>query len=87
MDYSVLMDVQGKSFEKMLQESAGGSRLSLEIKLAELATSDLLIRVRISDLDTGGGLAASLTDFIHDAKKTARGLQRLTSKIGGAVDK
>lgn len=86
-DYLTLMNMQSKSFEILLQESAGGSRLSLEIKMAEMATSDLLARVRVSNLSTRGGLAASLSGFISDAKKTARGLQRLSSKIGGAVDK
>ncbi|KAF9000668.1 hypothetical protein BDQ17DRAFT_1359325 [Cyathus striatus] len=35
------MDVQSKTFEQLLDESTGGSGLSLEIKKAEMATSDL----------------------------------------------
>ena len=86
-DYSMLVNIQSKTFEQMVQESAGGSRLSLEIKLAETATADLLARVRASDLSTRGALVTSLSGFINDAKKTSQGLQRLASKIGGAVDK
>ena len=86
-DYSTLMDVQSKSFEQLLEDSAGGSGLSLEIKQAEMATSDLLARVHVSDLKAKDSLASSLSEFIDDAKKTARGLEKLTSKVGGAVDK
>lgn len=86
-DYSTLMDVQSKSFEQLLEDSAGGSGLSLEIKQAEMATSDLLARVHVSDLKARNSLASTLSEFIDDAKKTSRGLQKLTSKVGGAVDK
>lgn len=86
-DYSTLMNVQSKSFEQLLEDSAGGSGLSLEIKKAEMATSDLLARVHISDLKARDSITSSLSEFVDDAKKTARGLQKLTSKVGGAVDK
>ena len=75
------------AFEQLLEDSAGGSGLSLEIKQAEMATSDLLARVHVSDLKAKDSLASSLSEFIDDAKKTARSLQKLTSKVGGAVDK
>lgn len=86
-DYSTLMNIQSKSFEQLLDESAGGSGLSLEIKKAEMATTDLMARVRVSDLNARESLARSLSEFVLDAKKTGRGLQKLTSKVGGAVDK
>ncbi|KAF9565340.1 hypothetical protein CPC08DRAFT_741049 [Agrocybe pediades] len=85
-DYPSLMDQQSKTFEQLMGDTVGGSALSLEIKHAEMATTDLVTLVRISDLKAKDSLASSLTSFVDDAKKTGRGLQKLTSKIGGAVD-
>ena len=86
-DYPKLVEVQSKTFEELLTESVGGSTLSLEIKKAEMATSDLVTRVRISDLKAKDTLVTSLGEFLDDAKKTGEGLHKLTSKIRGAVDR
>jgi hypothetical protein len=86
-DYPKLVEVQSKTFEHLLEESVGGPALSLEIKKAEMATSDLVTRVRISNLKAKDTLAQSLGDFLEDARKTGRGLHKLTSKVGGAVDR
>lgn len=86
-DYSRLVDVQSRTFGQLLEESLGGSSLSLEIKQAEMATTDLVTLVRVSNLKSRDMLAESLVEFVDHAKKTGRGLQKLTSKIGGAVDK
>jgi len=85
-DYSKLVDVQSVTFEQLLDESAGGSSLALEIKKAELATSDLVTLVRVSDLKSRNMLAESVKYFVIDARKAGRGLQKLNSKVGGAVD-
>lgn len=85
-DYSLLMNVQSKSFDHLLQELAGGAGLSLEIKKAEMATSDLVARVRLSELSARDSIARVLSEFVIGAKKTGRDLQRLTSKVGGSVD-
>lgn len=86
-DYPKLVDVQSATFEQLLDESVGGSGLSLEIKKAEMATSDLATLVRVSDLKSRDILAESLVKFVDDAKTTGRGLQKLSSKVGGAVDR
>lgn len=86
-DYPKLVDVQSKTFGQLMDEVVGGSALSLEIKKAEMATTDLVALVRISNLKARDTLASSLTGFVEDAKKTGRGLQKLTSKVGGAVDR
>lgn len=65
----------------------GGSGLSLEIKKAEMATIDLGTLVRVSDLKSRDLIAESLGEFVEDAKNTGRGLQKLSSKVGGAVDR
>jgi len=86
-DYPKLVEVQSGTFEHLLEELVGGSALSLEIKKAEMATSDLVTRVRISDLKAKDTLAESLVEFLEDARRTGRGLHKLTSKVGGAVDR
>jgi len=83
----MLLKIQGSSFETLLHESIGGSALAMEVKKAEMATRDLGSRVRVSDLRTKDLLARTLDDFVRDAKKTGRGLQSLTSKIYGSVDR
>ncbi|KAF9466636.1 hypothetical protein BDZ94DRAFT_1295755 [Collybia nuda] len=86
-DYPKLIDVQTTTFEHLLDESVGNSGLSLEIKRAEMATTDLVTLVRVSDLHSRDTLGDALVEFIGDTKTTGRNLQKLTSRIGGAVDK
>ncbi|KAF8628022.1 hypothetical protein AX15_004139 [Amanita polypyramis BW_CC] len=81
-----LIQVQTKTFDQLLDESAGGSSLSLEVKKAEMATADLVTLVRHSDLRTRDILASSLKEFVEDARKTGRGLQKMSAKVAGAVD-
>lgn len=85
-DYPKLVDVQSATLEQLLDESVGGSGLALEIKKAEMATADLSTMVRVSNLKSRDLIAESLTEFVEHAKKTGRGLQKLSSKVGGAVD-
>ncbi|KAF5355251.1 hypothetical protein D9758_006022 [Tetrapyrgos nigripes] len=84
-DYPKLIDAQ-TSFEQLLDNSAGGSGLALNIKKAEMATKDLVVLVRDSKLTSKNLLADSLINFVEDARQTGRGLQRLGSKTAGAVD-
>lgn len=86
-DYPGLVNVQSATFEQLLDESVGGSGLSLEMKKAEMATSDLVTLVRVSELKTKDVLAETLAEFVGDAKRAGRGLQKLSSKVAGAVDK
>ncbi|KAL7279308.1 hypothetical protein ACG7TL_007149 [Trametes sanguinea] len=86
-DYPKLVEIQSSSFEQLLDSSVGGSGLSLEIKKAEMASQDLITLVKFSELKSRDLLAQSLFEFVEDAKKTGKGLQKLTSKINGAVDK
>ena len=86
-DYPRLIDAQSATFEHLLDESAGGSGLSLEIKKAQMATADLATLVRVSDLTSRDLLADTLVEFVNDAKNTGSGLQRLSSRVGGAVDR
>jgi hypothetical protein len=82
-----MIDLQSKTFEQLIDDSIGGSALSLEVKKAEMALTDLAIVVRLSKLRAGDTLADSLIEIVQVARKAGRGLQKLSSKIGGAVDK
>jgi hypothetical protein len=86
-NFPQLMEAQGSTFDQLLAGSVGGSGLSIEIRKAEFATADLATLVRHSDLKSNDILADLLTTFVKDAKKTARSLTKLSSRIGGAVDK
>lgn len=86
-DYPKLMEVQGSTFEQLLDSTVGSSELSLEVKKAEMATSDLVTLVKVSNMKTKDLLSHTLEEFVSDAKKTGRGLQKLSSKIAGAVDR
>jgi hypothetical protein len=85
-DYPKLVNVQSASFEKLLDELVLGSGMALEIRKAELATSDLIVLVKFSQLTSRSMIADSLRDFVVDARTASRGLQKLSSKVGGAVD-
>ncbi|KAJ3910854.1 hypothetical protein F5877DRAFT_55854, partial [Lentinula edodes] len=85
-DFPRLMNAQTLTFEQLLDNSVGGSGLSLDIKKAEMAMSDLVVLIKFSELSSKDVLSDALTKFAHDARRTGRGLQTLGSRIGGAVD-
>jgi hypothetical protein len=85
-DFPSLLNVESKTFESLLDEMVEGPGLALEIKKAEMATSDLATLVRVSDLKSREILADSLSEFVKDARKVGRGLTRFSSKVGGTVD-
>ena len=86
-DYPSLVQMQKSRFEQLLDESVGSTGISLDIKRAEMATSDLITLVSVSDFQSREMLARHLKGFVADAKRTGRGLQTLSSRIAGAVDK
>jgi hypothetical protein len=85
-DYPKLVDIQSTTFEQLLDDSVGGAGLALEIKKAEMATSDLTTLVRSSRLTSRERMAETLGVFVDDARRTGRGLQKFSAKVGGAVD-
>ena len=86
-DFPSLLNVERKTLEALLDETVEGPGLALEIKKAEMATSDLATLVRVSSLNSRDALADSLGEFVKDARKVGRGLTRFSSRVGGAVDK
>ncbi|KAJ3822678.1 hypothetical protein F5880DRAFT_1624104 [Lentinula raphanica] len=85
-DFPRLVNAQSSTFEQLLDNSVGGSGVSLDIKKAEMAMSDLVILVKYSKLSSKDVLGDALSKFAQDARQTGRGLQTLGSKVGGAVD-
>jgi hypothetical protein len=69
-DYPSLIPMQTVTFEQLLNQVVGGSSLSLEIKKAQMATSDLVNLVRMSDLDNKAAIADLLEEFVEDARWT-----------------
>lgn len=85
-DFPSMVEIQSKSFEQLLDESVGGSGLALEIKKAEMATTDLVTLVRVSKLTSKELLADALVEFVTNAKETSRGLLKLSAKVSSSVD-
>ncbi|KAF7328965.1 hypothetical protein MVEN_02526500 [Mycena venus] len=85
-DYPTLVDVQSATIEQLLDESSSGSVLALKIKKAEMATTDLVTLVRVSDLKSRDTLGDALRQFVDDARVTGRALNKLNAKVAGAVD-
>ncbi|KAJ7186794.1 hypothetical protein C8R46DRAFT_1058059 [Mycena filopes] len=85
-DYPTLVDVQSATIEQLLDESSSGSALALKIKKAEMATTDLVTLVRVSELKSRDMLGDALRQFVDDARTTGRALNKLNAKVGGAVD-
>ena len=86
-DFPSLMKVENKTFESLIDETLEGAGLALEIKKAEMATSDLVTLVGVSNMDSRKILQDALSAFEKDARKVSRGLTCFGSKVGGAVDK
>ena len=85
-DFPALEKIQSVSLGDLMTSSIEGSHLSLDIKLAQMATSDLIALVKISKLTTRNAIADALETFVEDAKATSRSLQKLNAKVNGAVD-
>ncbi|KAF8131275.1 hypothetical protein K438DRAFT_1885803 [Mycena galopus ATCC 62051] len=85
-DYPSLVDAQSATLEQLLDESSSGSVLALKIKKAEMATTDLVTLVRVSDLKSRDMLGEALRQFVDDARVAGRALNKLNAKVAGAVD-
>ncbi|OBZ77448.1 hypothetical protein A0H81_02512 [Grifola frondosa] len=84
-DYLKLMNVQSEMFQPLLDGATDSSAMSLEIRKMEMAGSNLVTLIRASNLRSEE-LVNTLVDFVEEAKKTGKGLQKLASKISGTVD-
>ncbi len=86
-DFPGLVAVQHKALDEFMGYSDTGLGLAVNLKQAEIAVQDLIILVKASDLAIKDILADALREFVADAKMAGWGLQLLSSKIYGTVDK
>ena len=85
VEFDRLMEVQNK-FEVVLQESAGGSSLPLEMKRGETSIRDLRQVVRFSQLHSKNELVLEFDGFVETARIASYDLQKFNSHVGRGVD-
>ena len=85
VQFDELMTVQNK-FEEVLQESAGGVSLPLDMKRGETSIRDLRQVVRFSQLHSKNELVLEFDGFIETARIASYDLQKFNSHVGRGVD-
>lgn len=85
VEFDDLMVVQS-SFEKVLERSAEGVSLPMEMKRSEMSVRDLKTVVRYSDLPHREELVLEFEQYIDTAKQTSSDLQKFNTHVGSAVD-
>ena len=85
VEFDSLMRVQGK-FEQVLEKSAQGVSLPLEMKRSEASIRDLRTLVRYSSLQGKDELVLEFDGFIEIAGTASSDLQRFNTHVGSAVD-
>lgn len=86
-DFPRLVEVQTSTIEQLVEEAEGGADLALYITKAEMAASDLLAVVKISDMGGQEVVANLLSEFVDNAAEAVRALQRLEAKTLGTVER
>ncbi|KAI9047541.1 hypothetical protein LZ554_008257 [Drepanopeziza brunnea f. sp. 'monogermtubi'] len=84
-EFNDLMSVQAK-FEEVLEESAGGVSLPLDMKRGEASIRDLRQLVRYSQLQSKNELVLEFDGFIETSRIASYDLQKFNSHVGRAVD-
>ena len=85
VQFDQLMTVQNR-FEEVLQESAGGVSLPLDMKRGETSIRDLRQVVRFSQLHSKNELVLEFDGFIETARIASYDLQKFNSHVGRGVD-
>ncbi|ROW07699.1 hypothetical protein VMCG_03495 [Cytospora schulzeri] len=85
VEFDGLMDVQER-FEEVLEKSANGVSLPMEMKRSEASIRDLRTMVRYSDLQGREELVLEFDGFIDTARFASNDLQRFNTHVGSAVD-
>jgi hypothetical protein len=74
-------------FDTLMNETVGGVALSLEMKDAQMAISDLAVLVHGSDLKQKDMIAKMLNELRNDAREAGGSLQRFAKKAEGSLDR
>lgn len=85
VQFDQLMNVQSK-FEAVLEESAGGVSLPLDMKRSETSIRDLRQVVRYSNLQSKNELVLEFDGFVETARIASFDLQKFNSHVGRGVD-
>lgn len=85
VQFDQLVTVQNK-FDEVLQESAGGASLPLDMKRGETSIRDLRQIVRYSHLRSKNELGLEFDGFIETARIASYDLQKFNSHVGRGVD-
>ena len=85
VQFDRLMNVQSQ-FEAVLEESAGGVSLPLDMKRGEASIRDLRQVVRYSNLHSKNELVLEFNGFIETARIASGDLQKFNSHVGRSVD-
>ncbi|KAK5663719.1 hypothetical protein OQA88_4150 [Cercophora sp. LCS_1] len=85
VEFDGLMKVQD-NFELVLEKSAQGVSLPMEMKRTEASVRDLRTMVRHSNLQGKEELVLEFDELIETARKASNDLQRFNTHVGSAVD-
>jgi hypothetical protein len=85
VEFEQLMHVQGQ-FEEVLEASAAGVSLPLDMKRGETSIRDLRQIVRFSHLQSKQEMILELDGFIETARIASYDLQKFNSHVGRGVD-
>ncbi|KAI1338358.1 hypothetical protein F5Y15DRAFT_126591 [Xylariaceae sp. FL0016] len=85
VEFDELMNVQSQ-FEKVLEDSASGVSLPMEMKRTEASVRDLRTMVKYSDIPARDELVYEMEGYIETVRITASDLQAFNTHVGSAVD-
>ncbi|KAK3330121.1 hypothetical protein B0H66DRAFT_542847 [Apodospora peruviana] len=85
VEFDGLMDIQDR-FEEVLEKSAQGVSLPMEMKRSEASVRDLRTMVRYSNLQNKEELVLEFDGFIDTARTASNDLQKFNTHVGSAVD-
>ncbi|KAK7985348.1 hypothetical protein PG988_002970 [Apiospora saccharicola] len=85
VEFDELMHVQS-NFEKVLEDSAKGVSLPMEMKRAEASVRDLRTLIKYSDLPAREELVYEFDGYIDNVRTIATDLQTFNTHVGSAVD-
>ena len=85
VEFDQLMTVQSR-FEEVLEQSAAGVSLPLDMKRGETSIRDLRQIVRFSSLGSRNELVLEFDGFIETARIASYDLQKFNSHVGRGVD-
>ncbi|KAI1413204.1 hypothetical protein F5Y13DRAFT_161785 [Hypoxylon sp. FL1857] len=85
VEFDELMHVQDQ-FEKVLEDTAQGVSLPMDMKRSEASVRDLRTMVKYSELPTRNELVHEFDNYIEVVRISANDLQMFNTHVGSAVD-